>query len=134
MNDGPTQDAAPATRSAPVTASVVEAPPLVGLSEKAAAKIRALAGSNDEYRGKVFRAYIEGGGCSGFQYGFTFEEEREGDTRLTLHGADLLVDPQSAMYLTGSLIDWVETLTEARFVVKNPNAKGSCGCGLSFSV
>ena len=104
------------------------------LSHRAAEKIREFAASKDEYKGKAFRVYIEGGGCSGFQYGFTFDEEKEGDTRVATGETYVLVDPQSAMYLNGSTLDFVEDLSGSGFAVKNPNASGSCGCGLSFSV
>jgi len=98
------------------------------------AKIRQFQTSQDDYRDKTFRVYIEGGGCSGFQYGFTFDDPREGDTRVSAGDVEVLVDPQSAMYVGGSTIDFVEGLTGAGFVVRNPNASGSCGCGMSFSV
>ncbi len=96
--------------------------------------MREFAGNQEAYQGKIFRVYIEGGGCSGFQYGFTFDEARDGDSRIQVGGVEVLVDPQSAMYLNGSIVDFVESLTGAGFVVRNPNASGSCGCGQSFSV
>ena len=111
-----------------------ESPALLQLSEQAVAKIRQFQTSQDDYRDKTFRVYIEGGGCSGFQYGFTFDDPREGDTRVRAGDVEVLVDPQSAMYVGGSTIDFVEGLTGAGFVVRNPNASGSCGCGMSFSV
>ncbi len=81
------------------------------------------------------RVYISGGGCSGFQYGFTFDEERaEDDLAIERDGVFLLVDPLSLQYLTGAEIDYSESLTGAQFVIRNPNAKTTCGCGSSFTV
>lgn len=81
------------------------------------------------------RVYIQGGGCSGFQYGFTFDEEvQDGDTSVENHGVTLLVDPMSVQYLTGAEIDYREDLTGAQFIIRNPNASTTCGCGSSFSV
>lgn len=81
------------------------------------------------------RVYIQGGGCSGFQYGFTFDEEmQEGDTSVEKLGVTLLVDPMSVQYLTGAEIDYREDLTGAQFIIRNPNATTTCGCGSSFSV
>ena len=81
------------------------------------------------------RVYISGGGCSGFQYGFTFEEEfGDGDARVQNQGVTLLVDPMSVQYLMGAEIDYKEDLEGSRFVIRNPNAKTTCGCGSSFSV
>ena len=81
------------------------------------------------------RVYISGGGCSGFQYGFTFDEDRaEDDLAIDKEGVTLLVDPLSLQYLTGAEIDYSESLTGAQFVIRNPNAKTTCGCGSSFAV
>ena len=81
------------------------------------------------------RVYISGGGCSGFQYGFTFDEERaEDDLAIERDGVFLLVDPLSLQYLAGAEIDYSESLTGAQFVIRNPNAKTTCGCGSSFTV
>src|SRR6202789_4398819 len=80
------------------------------------------------------RVYVSGGGCSGFQYGFTFDEKIEdGDFCVENHGVQLLVDPMSAQYLMGAEIDYKEDLQGAQFVIRNPNAKTTCGCGSSFS-
>jgi iron-sulfur cluster insertion protein len=85
--------------------------------------------------GLKLRVYISGGGCSGFQYGFTFDEEiQEGDTQIENCGVTLLVDPLSVQYLTGAEIDYKEDLSGAQFVIRNPNATTTCGCGSSFSV
>ena len=81
------------------------------------------------------RVFIQGGGCSGFQYGFTFDEnEDEGDTRIENCGVTLLVDPMSVQYLMGAEIDYREDLNGAQFVIRNPNASTTCGCGSSFGV
>jgi iron-sulfur cluster insertion protein len=80
------------------------------------------------------RVFVSGGGCSGFQYGFTFDERIEdGDFCVENHGVQLLVDPMSAQYLMGAEIDYKEDLQGAQFVIRNPNAKTTCGCGSSFS-
>ena len=82
----------------------------------------------------MLRVYIQGGGCSGFQYGFTFDEEvQEGDAEIVTDGVTLLVDPMSMQYLTGAEIDYTEGLHGAQFVIRNPNATTTCGCGSSFS-
>jgi iron-sulfur cluster insertion protein len=83
----------------------------------------------------MLRVYIQGGGCSGFQYGFTFDEnENEGDVRVVTNGVTLLIDPMSMQYLMGAEIDYSEGLQGAQFVIRNPNATTTCGCGSSFSV
>lgn len=80
------------------------------------------------------RVAISGGGCSGFQYGFSFEEEiAEDDTTVTTEGVRLLVDPISLQYLQGAEVDYAADLQGERFIIKNPNAKTTCGCGSSFS-
>ncbi len=81
------------------------------------------------------RVYVQGGGCSGFQYGFTFDEEiQEGDEVVVTDGVTLLVDPMSLQYLMGAEIDYTEGLQGAQFVIRNPNATTTCGCGSSFAV
>lgn len=80
------------------------------------------------------RVFVSGGGCSGFQYGFTFDEKvEEGDTQVQNEGVILLVDPMSYQYLAGAEIDYTEDLEGAQFVIRNPNATSTCGCGSSFS-
>jgi iron-sulfur cluster insertion protein len=82
----------------------------------------------------LLRVYITGGGCSGFQYGFTFDETvNDGDTEVEKNGVRLVVDPMSFQYLVGAEIDYKEDLEGARFVIRNPNATTTCGCGSSFS-
>ena len=86
---------------------------------------------NDELKLRVF---VSGGGCSGFQYGFTFDENiQDGDTKIEKNGVMLLVDPMSFQYLSGAEIDYKEDLEGSQFVIKNPNATTTCGCGSSFS-
>ena len=83
----------------------------------------------------MLRVFISGGGCPGFQYGFTFDERREdGDTVIENGGVVLLVDPMSVQYLMGAEIDYKEDLRGAQFIIRNPNAATTCGCGSSFSV
>ena len=83
----------------------------------------------------MLRVFISGGGCSGFQYGFTFDQnETAGDTVVVNQGVKLLVDPMSVQYLTGAEIDYSEGLEGSQFVIRNPNASTTCGCGSSFSV
>ncbi len=103
-------------------------------SEAAASKVRDLieAEGNDKL---MLRVFVQGGGCSGFQYGFAFEETaQEGDTVVEKNGVKLLVDPMSFQYLMGAEIDYTENLQGAQFVIRNPNASTTCGCGSSFSV
>lgn len=108
------------------------ADPLV-FTNAAATKIKALIAEEDNDSLKL-RVFISGGGCSGFQYGFTFEEsETEGDTVVENMGVKLLIDPMSVQYLQGAEIDYTEGLQGAQFVIRNPNAKTTCGCGSSFS-
>ena len=106
----------------------------LNFTEQAAAKVKKLIEEEGNPELKL-RVYVTGGGCSGFQYGFTFEEtESEGDTRIVKDGVVLLVDPMSFQYLLGAEVDYKDDLEGARFVIKNPNAQTTCGCGSSFSV
>ena len=108
-------------------------PPLV-FTDAAARKVRELIEeeANDALKLRVF---VSGGGCSGFQYGFSFDEAVEdGDTAVEKDGVTLLVDPMSFQYLMGAEIDFKEDLEGAQFVIRNPNASTTCGCGSSFSV
>lgn len=106
---------------------------LPSLSENAARRIRELAAS--EAPGAIFRVSVDGGGCSGFKYRFDFDTTQNAeDTVIEKDGVKALVDSVSLGFLNGSVIDFVETLGESYFAVKNPNAKASCGCGNSFAV
>jgi iron-sulfur cluster insertion protein len=100
----------------------------------AAHKVRELIAEEGNPALKL-RAYISGGGCSGFQYGFTFDEQQaEDDLALERDGVTLLVDPLSLQYLGGAEIDYAESLSGAQFVIRNPNARSTCGCGSSFTM
>lgn len=113
--------------------STPEQPALV-FTDSAATKVAGLIAQEGNANLKL-RVFISGGGCSGFQYGFTFDEKLEdGDTQVSNQGVTLLVDPMSIQYLTGAEIDYKEDLEGARFVIRNPNAATTCGCGSSFSV
>jgi iron-sulfur cluster insertion protein len=114
-----------------VTASEMPSPVL--FTDSAAAKVRELIAEegNDAL---MLRIFVSGGGCSGFQYGFTFDETvNEGDTEVEKGGVKLLIDPLSFQYLVGAEIDYTEGLEGAQFVIRNPNATTTCGCGSSFS-
>ena len=103
-------------------------------SARAIQKVRDLVAEEENDQLKL-RVFITGGGCSGFQYGFTFDElSADDDTALESDGVTLLVDPMSLQYLAGSVVDYTEGLEGSRFVVSNPNATATCGCGSSFSV
>jgi iron-sulfur cluster assembly accessory protein len=109
-------------------------PASINLSARAVQKVRALVTEEDNDDLKL-RVFITGGGCSGFQYGFTFDEiAAEDDTAVESEGVTLLVDPMSFQYLVGSEVDYTEGLEGSRFVVTNPNATTTCGCGSSFSI
>lgn len=108
--------------------------PMVHFTDAAAQKVRALL-DDEENKHLKLRVFVTGGGCSGFQYGFTFDEnQEEGDTRVDKGGVTLLVDPMSVQYLIGAEIDYKEDVQGAQFVIRNPNAATTCGCGNSFSV
>ena len=107
---------------------------LLKFTDNAANKVKQLIeeeGNND----LMLRVFVTGGGCSGFQYGFTFDENiQDGDTEVENQGVKLLVDPMSFQYLSGAEIDYKEGLEGSMFVINNPNASTTCGCGSSFSV
>ncbi len=116
-----------------MTADSATRAPLV-FTSTAASKVAELI-KEEGNPGLMLRVYIQGGGCSGFQYGFTFDENlQDGDTEVTTDGVKLLIDPMSMQYLDGAEIDYTEGLQGAQFVIKNPNASTTCGCGSSFSV
>ena len=113
-------------------AEVDQESPLV-FTSAAASKVSALI-QEEGNEGLMLRIYVQGGGCSGFQYGFTFDEnETEGDTRVVKDGVTLLIDPMSMQYLMGAEVDYTEGLQGSQFVIRNPNASTTCGCGSSFS-
>jgi iron-sulfur cluster insertion protein len=106
----------------------------VDFTDSAAGKVKGLIESECNPNLKL-RVYITGGGCSGFQYGFTFDENQaDDDTVVDRNAVRLLIDPMSIQYLWGAKIDYLEDLQGARFVIENPNATTTCGCGSSFSV
>ena len=109
-------------------------PPGVVFTDAAANKVSELIGEEDNPNLKL-RVFISGGGCSGFQYGFTFDEDiEEGDSQVENQGVTLLIDPMSVQYLMGAEIDYKEDLQGAQFIIRNPNAQTTCGCGSSFTV
>jgi iron-sulfur cluster assembly accessory protein len=109
-------------------------PASINLSDRAVQKVRALVTEEENVELKL-RVFITGGGCSGFQYGFTFDElAAEDDTVVETDGVTLLVDPMSFQYLVGSEVDYTEGLEGSRFLITNPNAATTCGCGSSFSI
>jgi len=109
-------------------------PSTLNLTEGAVNKIHSLSDS-DKSKEINLRVYVTGGGCSGFQYGFSFDQEvDEEDTCVPRDGANLVIDPLSLQYLAGSTIDYTEDLSGSKFIVKNPNATTTCGCGESFSI
>lgn len=113
---------------------VTHDPAAMRLTDNAAKKVSLLVSEEGNPNLKL-RVYVTGGGCSGFQYGFSFDEVvNDDDTVITNHGANLLVDPLSFQYLMGSNVDYVEGLQGSRFVVENPMATTTCGCGMSFSI
>lgn len=103
-------------------------------TQAAAAKVKRLI-EEEENDSLKLRVFVTGGGCSGFSYGFTFDEEMaEDDTAVEKDGVTLLVDPMSFQYLAGAEVDYKEGLQGSQFVIKNPNATTTCGCGSSFSI
>jgi iron-sulfur cluster insertion protein len=116
------------------TASAPQQPAGIVFTDAAASKVSELIAEEDNPNLKL-RVFISGGGCSGFQYGFTFDEDVEdGDSQVENQGVTLLIDPMSVQYLMGAEIDYKEDLQGAQFIIRNPNAQTTCGCGQSFSV
>ena len=112
---------------------VDEMPPPLIFTDSAAAKVAELVAEEGNSELKL-RVFVQGGGCSGFQYGFTFDEViNEDDTQMAKNGVTLLIDAMSLQYLVGAEIDYKDELQGAQFVIKNPNAGTTCGCGSSFS-
>ncbi|MBE8168424.1 MAG: iron-sulfur cluster insertion protein ErpA [Shewanella sp.] len=106
----------------------------IQFSDEAASKVKTLLEEEENPELKL-RVYVTGGGCSGFQYGFTFDEKvNDGDFTIEKQGVLLVVDPMSLQYLVGGIVDYTSGLEGSRFFVKNPNATTTCGCGASFSV
>tara|TARA_B100000676_G_scaffold292564_1_gene328329 strand:- start:124 stop:468 length:345 start_codon:yes stop_codon:yes gene_type:complete len=107
--------------------------PIVTVTPNAAEEIQNLREKETDRNGEHLRVYIEKGGCSGMQYGMVFDEERPDDFKAQWHGVTILVDPFSADYVRGSIVDFSDELTGGGFKINNPNAKDNCGCGKSFS-
>ena len=109
-------------------------PTPIQLTDRAVSKVKELIsgeGNPDLY----LRVFVTGGGCSGFQYGFGFDEEhQDDDTEVVKDGVTLVIDGMSYQYLVGATVDYSESLTGSQFVVENPNASSTCGCGASFSL
>ena len=122
-----------AVQPAPQALAAEPPPPLV-FTDSAADKVRQLVEEEGNPDLKL-RVFVQGGGCSGFQYGFTFDEiVNDDDTQMVKSGVTLLIDAMSLQYLVGAEIDYKDDLQGAQFVIKNPNATTTCGCGSSFSV
>lgn len=114
--------------------ALAEGQPLLNLTSAVVSKVSELMAEEGEGTLNL-RIYVTGGGCAGFQYGFAFDDEtKEDDHRVTSDGVTVLVDPMSMQYLQGAEIDFEDSLEGSRFVIRNPNASKSCGCGSSFSV
>ncbi|MFN9708935.1 MAG: iron-sulfur cluster insertion protein ErpA [Burkholderiales bacterium] len=120
---------------AAISDSLSSAPPVpLIFTDSAAAKVKELVEEEGNPELKL-RVFVQGGGCSGFQYGFTFDEiANDDDTQMEKNGVILLIDAMSLQYLVGAEIDYKDDLQGAQFVIKNPNATTTCGCGSSFSV
>jgi iron-sulfur cluster insertion protein len=109
-------------------------PSALEVTERAVAKVQSLKAEEDNDDLKL-RVYVTGGGCSGFQYGFSFEDNMaEDDTPVSRDGVTVLIDSLSFQYLAGSTVDYEEGLMGSRFIITNPNASTTCGCGASFSI
>lgn len=106
---------------------------MITLTDRAVSKIQQFAAQIEGGESKSFRIFLKAGGCSGYSYGFTMDAEKEGDLVVNAGGVRLLVDPKSAPMLLGSTLDYEDGLNGAGFKVENPNAKGSCGCGVSVA-
>lgn len=112
----------------------IEMPTPLVFTDNAAKKVKELIDEEGSPDLKL-RVFVSGGGCSGFQYGFTFEEEvNDDDTQVMKDNVTLLIDPMSLQYLAGAEIDYQDSLQGSQFVIRNPNAQSTCGCGSSFSV
>ena len=114
--------------------ATLEMPSPLVFTDNAAKKVKELIDEEGSPDLKL-RVVVSGGGCSGFQYGFTFEEEvNDDDTQVDKDGVTLLIDPMSLQYLMGAEIDYTDSLQGSQFVIRNPNATTTCGCGSTFSV
>ena len=107
---------------------------MITVTDSAFRRLRALLGENPDYRDKGLRIFVETGGCAGMQYAMQFDHPKQGDHRIQEAGAEVLIDADSARYLTGATVDFTDGLSGAGFKIINPNAVRSCGCGTSFEV
>jgi len=105
---------------------------VVTLTESAARHISTMLADDQENAGKQLRVFVEAGGCSGLQYGMVFDEKRDDDLSVEFQGVGVVIDPFSANYIRGAVIDFSEELSGGGFKINNPNAQSSCGCGKSF--
>ena len=111
--------------------AIIATEPVISLTPAAAEEVKSML-TQPENTGKILRVYVEQGGCSGMQYSMVFDEKRPDDFAVEMHGVSVLVDPFSAKYLKGTVVDFSNALTGGGFKISNPNAKQSCGCGKSF--
>jgi iron-sulfur cluster assembly accessory protein len=118
---------------ASVLAVPKEDPFVLSVTDAAINKVKDFAAKMPEAEGKALRVFIQGGGCSGFQYGFTFDDQKPNDYVLKVKEITVVVDKTSSLKLHGSTVDWIEDFRGAGFSVENPNATASCGCGKSFA-
>lgn len=107
---------------------------LLDLTSDAIEKVKDFIRKNPKAEGKRFRVFVEGGGCSGMQYGFTFAEKKDDDNVVECGDVEVLIDNVSLAYIKGAIVDYVEDMRGSGFIVKNPQSKGECGCGVSFTV
>jgi iron-sulfur cluster assembly accessory protein len=112
--------------------AAIDTVPVISLTANAAEEVNSLL-TKPENNGKLLRIYVEKGGCSGMQYSMVFDERRADDNAAVMHGVTVLVDPFSAQYLRGTVVDFSNALTGGGFKISNPNATQSCGCGKSFT-
>jgi iron-sulfur cluster insertion protein len=105
---------------------------MITMTENAKKKVREFIKQDASLNGKSLRVYVEAGGCSGFQYGLTFDEQQPGDEIGEFEEIKVLIDPNSSQYLSNAQVDYVESLHGSGFSISNPQAKSSCGCGKSF--
>ena len=106
---------------------------MLTLTESAVRKIREYITKSPDAEGKVFRVLLKSGGCSGYSYGFMMDDPKEGDTVIEADGVKVAIDPKSAPFLFGCKVDYLDGLTGTGFKIDNPNAKASCGCGISVA-
>lgn len=107
---------------------------LIDLTPEAVAKVKDFIKKNPAAGAKIFRIGVEGGGCSGLQYGFTFDDKKDDDNVVACEDIEVLIDNPTLAYIKGAVVDYVEDMRGSGFIVKNPQSKGECGCGVSFTV